>query len=137
MIWLVGNGAGGIFQSSNSILFGWPGASLFYVVAGVWLALPTSNFPERFSRYTLRGLSVLVAVGAVLAVSAVARFLARRQHQRPDGHDDDHDRRSPSRTRLAWIVSTFGDFAGTIGGGFNVVVILWLVVVRRGTVARQ
>ncbi|MGP8009498.1 MAG: hypothetical protein ACLPKZ_04485, partial [Acidimicrobiales bacterium] len=61
MIWLIGNGAGGIFQTSNSILFGWPGASLFYVVAGVWLALPTSNFPERFSRYTLRGLSVLVA----------------------------------------------------------------------------
>jgi len=54
LIWLVGNGAGGIFQSTNSILFGWPGASLFYLVAGLWLALPTVNFPERFSRYTLR-----------------------------------------------------------------------------------
>jgi len=28
---------GGIFQSTNSILFGWPGASLFYLVAGYGL----------------------------------------------------------------------------------------------------
>jgi len=66
LIWLVGNGAGGIFQSTNSILFGWPGASLFYLVAGVWLALPSKNFPARFSRYTLRGLSVLALIGALL-----------------------------------------------------------------------
>ncbi len=40
LIWLIGNGAGGAFAKGASILFGWPGATLFYVVAAVWLALP-------------------------------------------------------------------------------------------------
>ena len=125
MIWLVGNGAGGIFQSSNSILFGWPGASLFYVVAGVWLALPPSNFPERFSRYTLRGLSVLVAVGAFL------QFLPSRGFWH-GGNSNALTTMTTTMTQtpqphlLAWVVKHFGDFAGTIGGGFNVAVILWL-----------
>src|SRR5580698_8714491 len=126
MIWLIGNGAGGIFQSSNSILFGWPGAALFYVVAGVWLALPTSNFPERFSRYTLRGLRVLVAVGAFLQCLPSRGFWH-------GGNTNAETAMTTTMTKiaqphaLAWIVSRFGDLAGTIGGGFNVVVILWLV----------
>src|SRR5580698_3453147 len=125
MIWLVGNGAGGIFQSNNSILFGWPGASLFYVAAGVWLALPPSNFPERFSRYTLRGLSVLVTVGAFL------QFLPSRGFWH-GGNTNALTTMTTTMTQtpqphvLAWIVKHFGDFAGTIGGGFNVAVILWL-----------
>jgi cytochrome oxidase Cu insertion factor (SCO1/SenC/PrrC family) len=125
MIWLVGNGAGGIFQSSNSILFGWPGASLFYLVAGVWLALPPSNFPFRFSRYTLRGLSVLAAVGALLQCLPSRGFWH-------GGNTNAMTTMTSSMTRipqpqaLGWIVRHFGDFAGTIGGGFNVIVILWL-----------
>jgi cytochrome oxidase Cu insertion factor (SCO1/SenC/PrrC family) len=125
MIWLVGNGAGGIFQSSNSILFGWPGASLFYVAAGVWLALPPSNFPERFSRYTLRGLSVLVAVGAFL------QFLPSRGFWHGGNANalttmTTTMTQTPQPQVLAWVVRHFGDVAGTIGGGFNVAVIIWL-----------
>ncbi|MGD0852607.1 MAG: SCO family protein [Acidimicrobiales bacterium] len=131
MIWLVGNGAGGIFQTTNSILFGWPGASLFYVVAGLWLALPPGNFPERFSRYTLRGLSVLAMIGALLQCLPSRGFwhggntnalasMTSTMTQTPQPH------------LLAWIVNHFGDFAGTIGGGFNVIVILWLVACAIG-----
>jgi cytochrome oxidase Cu insertion factor (SCO1/SenC/PrrC family) len=131
MIWLVGNGAGGIFQSSNSILFGWPGASLFYIVAGVWLALPPSNFPAKFSRYTLRGLSVLVALGALLQCLPSRGFWH-------GGNTNAMTTMTTTMTKipqpqaLSWVVRHFGDFAGTIGGGFNVMVIIWLAACAAG-----
>jgi cytochrome oxidase Cu insertion factor (SCO1/SenC/PrrC family) len=131
MIWLVGNGAGGIFQSNNSILFGWPGASLFYVVAGLWLALPTSNFPERFSRYTLRGLSVLVAIGALLQCLPSRGFWHGGNTNAMTAMTSAMTA-TPQPHVLAWIVRHFGEFAGTIGGGFNVIVILWLVACAVG-----
>jgi len=59
---LVGrNGAGGIFQTSNSILFGWPGrpCSIWWLACGSRCDV---ELPERFSRYTLRGLSALALV---------------------------------------------------------------------------
>jgi cytochrome oxidase Cu insertion factor (SCO1/SenC/PrrC family) len=131
LIWLIGNGAGGIFHSGNSILFGWPGAPLFYIAAGVWLALPVGNFPERFSRYTLRGLSVLLAVGALLQCLPSAGFwhggnanaltvMSKSMAATPQPHG------------LAWLVKKTGDVAGTLGGGFNVMVILWLLVCAVG-----
>ena len=131
LIWLVGNGAGGIFQSSTSILFGWPGAPLFYIAAGIWLALPPTQFPERFSRYTLRGLSVLLALGAMLQCLPSRNFwhggnsnalttMARAMTLTPQPHP------------LAWLVNKVGDLAGTLGGGFNLVVIFWLVVSAAG-----
>ena len=125
MIWLVGNGAGGIFQSTNSILFGWPGASLFYVVAGVWLALAPSNFPERFSRYTLRGLSVVAAVGALLQCLPSRGFWHGGNANAATVMTSSMTKMAQPRV-LAWFVNHLGDIAGTLGGGFNVIVVLWL-----------
>jgi cytochrome oxidase Cu insertion factor (SCO1/SenC/PrrC family) len=125
LIWLVGNGAGGIFQTTNSILFGWPGASLFYVVAGIWLALPPSNFPERFSRYTLRGLSALVAIGLVLQCLP-SRGFWRGGNANALTSMSSTMTATPQPHVLAWTVRHFGDIAGTIGGGLNVIVIIWL-----------
>jgi cytochrome oxidase Cu insertion factor (SCO1/SenC/PrrC family) len=130
-IWLVGNGAGGIFQGSNSILFGWPGAALLYIVAGLWLVVPVRTFSDRFSRYTLRGLSVLLVLGAVLQVLPSRNFwkggnanaltaMAKTMTETPQPH------------ALAWIVTRFGDVAGTLGGGTNIIVILWLLVCAGG-----
>jgi len=131
MIWLVGNGAGGIFQSNSSILFGWPGASLIYLVAGVWLALAPSNFPERFSRYTLRGLSGLVAVGALLQCLPSRGFWHGGNANALTTMTSTMTL-TPQPRVLAWTVKHFGDLAGTIGGGFNVAVILWLGVCAVG-----
>jgi len=39
---------------------------------------------------------------------------------------------TPQPHALAWIVRHFGDFAGTLGGGFNVMVIIWLGVCAAG-----
>jgi len=43
---------------------------------------------------------------------------------------------TPQPHALAWIVRHFGDFAGTLGGGFNVMVIIWLACVRPGCGSR-
>src|SRR5665213_992982 len=127
LIWLVGNGAGGIFQSTNTILFGWPGASLFYLVAGVWLALPSANFPARFSRYTLRGLSVLAVIGVLLQTLPSRGFWHGGNTNAMTVMSTNMSATSQPHA-LAWIVRHFGEFAGTVGGGFNVIVIIWLGV---------
>jgi cytochrome oxidase Cu insertion factor (SCO1/SenC/PrrC family) len=131
LIWLVGNGAGGVFQTSSSILFGWPGATFFYVIAGVWLAMSPANFPVRFSAVTLRVVSVVLAVGAVLQVLPSRGFwhggnsnaltaMARSMVTTPQPH------------WLSWLVTRFGLVAGSLGGGFNLIVIFWLVVTSAG-----
>lgn len=131
LIWLIGNGAGGIFQSSSSILFGWPGATVFYVVAGVWLALSPTRFPEDFSRFVLRFVSVLVAIGAVLQLLPSRGFwqggnanalTAMTQQMTP----------TPQPHWIAWIAVHGGTLAGTIGGGANLVVVFWLLVTAVG-----
>ena len=63
-IWLIGNGAGGTFIHGASLLFGWPGATLFYVVAGVWLFVDPQRFDAGFSTFTLRALALVTAGGA-------------------------------------------------------------------------
>jgi cytochrome oxidase Cu insertion factor (SCO1/SenC/PrrC family) len=131
MIWLVGNGAGGIFATSNTILFGWPGATLFYVVAGLWLALSPSNFPEKFSKYTLRFLGVIVALGAVLQCLPDRGFwhggnanaltvMTQTMTETPQPH------------LLASLANNVGTLAGRMGGGFNLVIIIWLAVCAFG-----
>ncbi len=125
MIWLIGNGAGGIFQSSSNILFGWPGATFFYAVAGVWLALSPANFPERFSRITLRLVAVHTWVSRWFAGAALGGFwhggntnalTAMTQSMVQD----------PSTPLAGDVVTKFGVLAGTLGGGFNLIVIFWL-----------
>jgi cytochrome oxidase Cu insertion factor (SCO1/SenC/PrrC family) len=131
LIWVVGNGAGGAFAKGSSILFGWPGASLFYVVAMVWIALPPEYFAEHYSRVTLRILAVIVGVGVILQALPSGEFwhggnsnaltaMTRTMTQTPQPHG------------LAWVVRHVGDLAGTLGGGFNVVVILWLAICAAG-----
>jgi cytochrome oxidase Cu insertion factor (SCO1/SenC/PrrC family) len=131
VVWLVGNGAGGLFSTSSSFLFGWPGASLAYLVAGVWLALSNRVFVANFSRRTTQGLSVVALLGATLqalpsrgfwhggdtnALTAMSRAMAA----------------TPQPHWLGRTVLKFGDVAGTLGGGFNVTVILWLLICAVG-----
>jgi cytochrome oxidase Cu insertion factor (SCO1/SenC/PrrC family) len=131
LIWLIGNGAGGAFASGASVLFGWPGASLFYFVAAVWILLPPGYFADHFSRWTLRVVAVILFIAAVLQCLPSAEFWH-------GGNKNALTAMSRSMTEtaqphaLAWIVRHVGDLAGTIGGGFNIIVILWLLVCAGG-----
>ena len=126
LIWLIGNGAGGIFQSSSSLLMGWPGATFFYVVAGIWLALPQRNFPERFSAWTLRGVAVIAGLGAVLQLFPSREFWHGGNSNALTAMTQTMTA-TPQPHWLADIAKAGGDIAGTMGGGFNILVIIWLV----------
>ncbi len=131
MIWLIGNGAGGLFAPGNSLVFGWPGATLFYVVAGVWLALDPGVFPERFSKVTLRIVSAVFAVAIVVqslpstgawhggnsnSLTAMAQSMVS----------------TPQPHWLAVVVRRVGVLAGTMGGGYNLVIVMWMALVAWG-----
>jgi len=131
LIWLIGNGAGGIFQSSSSILFGWPGATLFYVLAGAWLCVSYDRFKSDFSKWTLRILSVIAGLGAVLQVLPGRGFwhggnenaltaMTQTMTQTPQPHV------------ISWFATKIGNLSGTMGGGFNIVIILWLGICAFG-----
>ena len=131
LIWLIGNGAGGIFQSTSSILFGWPGATLFYVIAGVWIAVSNERFKNDFSKWTLRTLSVIAGLAAVLQILPNRGFwhggntnaltqMAQDMTQTPQPH------------LVAWFATKVGNLSGTMGGGFNILIILWLCICAYG-----
>jgi cytochrome oxidase Cu insertion factor (SCO1/SenC/PrrC family) len=131
LIWFFANGAGGVFSATGSILFGWPGATLFYVVAGVWLAIDYDRFERSFARLTTRGVSVVLVIAAVLqslpsrnfwhggdsnALTTMSSFMVKTAQPH----------------WLAWVVTKVGVAAGTMGGGFNLIVILWLLITGAG-----
>lgn len=131
LVWLVGNGAGGIFVRGSSLLFGWPGASFFYLVAGVWLALATPVFARYFSSVTTRLVSVVLALGALWQCLPSGNFWH-------GGNTNALTAMTAYMTRIAqpqWLAALVrrgGVVAGTMGGGFNVAVILWLGVTAVG-----
>ncbi len=131
LVWLVGNGAGGSFVLGASFLFGWPGASLFYAAAGAWLMVPADTFRRRFSPVTLRAVSVVLVAAALLqsvpsanfwrggsanALASMTRFMSSvaQPHW------------------LASLVRAGGAVAAQMGGGFNLAVIVWLLVCAVG-----
>jgi cytochrome oxidase Cu insertion factor (SCO1/SenC/PrrC family) len=131
MIWLIGNGAGGIFQGTNSLLFGWPGATIFYVIAGLFIAANPETFRRRFSPFVMRTVAVIMGLAAVLQALPDREFwhggnsnaltaMATSMTQIPQPH------------ALAWIVRQVGTLAGTLGGGFNLIVIAWMAATAVG-----
>jgi cytochrome oxidase Cu insertion factor (SCO1/SenC/PrrC family) len=69
MVWVFGEAFGGIFGHGSSWLFGLPGGVLFYVVAGVLVALPDRRWESaRLGRGLLRGMGVFfVGMGILQA----------------------------------------------------------------------
>jgi cytochrome oxidase Cu insertion factor (SCO1/SenC/PrrC family) len=131
LIWLIGNGAGGVFVSGASFLFGWPGATLFYVVAGAWLFVKPTTFRRFFSTVTLRFLSVVLVLAAILQSLPSAEFWH-------GGNSNALTTMTTYMTHvaqpqwLAWVVRRVGSLAASMGGGFNLVVLMWLLVCAIG-----
>lgn len=130
-IWLIGNGAGGIFVHGATILFGWPGATLIYVVAGVWLFVKPKRFHDDFSRFVLRFTSLLFLIAIIFQSLPAAGFWH-------GGNANALTAMTKSMTTiaqphpLAWIVREGGILSGRMGGGFNVIIILWLFITGVG-----
>ena len=131
LVWLIGNGAGGIFVTGASFLFGWPGATFFYAMTGIWLFLKPETFHRWFSLVTLRVVAIIVALGALLQVLPSTEFWH-------GGNSNALTVMTSYMTKiaqphwLAWLSRGVGRIAGSIGGGFNVIVVLWLVACAGG-----
>ncbi len=131
LIWLIGNGAGGIFASGASILFGWPGATLFYVVAGCWLFVDPERFRKNFAVFTLRFLSVVFLIAIIFQSLPAAGFWH-------GGNQNALTVMSKEMTSvaqphaIAWFVRHGGVLSGRLGGGFNLIVIFWLFITGVG-----
>jgi len=136
VVWSFGNAFGGIFAPGLTILFGAPGAVLFYVVAGGMVALPDRAWVgRRLGRLTLGGTGLLllgfgvlqawpgrgfwqgsVHTGSVHAVpgtlTAMVDQMAQTSQPSPFGS----------------LVSSFASFDRTHGWGVNLVAVLLLLV---------
>lgn len=131
LIWLVGESAGGLFVHGATILFGWPGSAMIYGVAGTWIALDVERFRRWFQVVTQRSVAVLLLAGAVEQSLPVAGFWR-------GGPANALARMTSYMSAIdqpRWLASTVrsvGSVAATMGGGFNVVILLWLVVTALG-----
>jgi cytochrome oxidase Cu insertion factor (SCO1/SenC/PrrC family) len=131
VIWLIGNGAGGIFAPGGSLLFGWPGATFFYAAAGVWLAVRPDTFQRLYSVVTRRALSILLLVAVILQCLPSGEFWH-------GGNSNALTTMTSTMSKvaqphwLAFFVRRVGTLSGVMGGGFNLIVILWLLVCAVG-----
>jgi cytochrome oxidase Cu insertion factor (SCO1/SenC/PrrC family) len=125
LVWLIGNGAGGIFVTGASFLFGWPGATFFYAMAGVWIFLRPETFRRWFSLVTLRVIAAIAMLAAILQLLPSTEFWH-------GGNTNALTAMTSFMTKIAqphwvaWMSRGVGTIAGTLGGGFNVIVVLWL-----------
>ena len=136
LIWTVGNGFGGVFAPGASLLFGWPGATIFYAYVGVWLAVDGERLRSRFpavSRYVLGG---LLAVGAILQVPPGTGFWRT-------GAANAWSSMASTMSAVAqpsWLASVVrgaGHVARVGGPVVNLVVISWMLVTAVGLVWRR
>jgi len=126
-VWVGANAMGGIFSTSATFLFGWPGAVVFYVVAGVWLCGPFRWFPEDFSRVTLRAVAALVALAIVVQVWPDHGFW----HGGPNNPLRAMTVTMTQSAQPGWlasVVSNMGKAGSALGGGFNLLIVFWLAV---------
>jgi len=134
VVWVLGEGLGGILTSSGSWLFGAPGAVLFYVVAGGLLALPESVWRGRaLGRRVLRGMGFVFLAAAVVqslpgrgfwngrALSSMARDMSAVHQPRP----------------IASLVGDFGRLAGAHGFAINLFFVGALATVGLGLVTQR
>ena len=127
IVWLVGDGAGGLFVHGATILFAWPGAALIYAYVGAWLALDPERFGRSFGLVTRRSMAVVLGLGAVEQALPAAGFW----HGGPTNALSEMASYMAAIAQPRWlaaIVRGAGSLAATMGGGLNVVILLWLVV---------
>jgi cytochrome oxidase Cu insertion factor (SCO1/SenC/PrrC family) len=140
LVWVFGEAFGGIFAPGLSVLFGAPGAVLFYVVAGVAVAAP-----ERAFSSARLGRQALAACGAFFLGMAVLQAWPGRGFWRgaaaagrPAGTLYAMVKSMESTPQPHALVSMLGSFASfdaAHGFAVNLVVVAALAVVGVGLVA--
>ena len=127
VVWSVGNAFGGILAPGLTLLFGAPGAVLFYVVAGVLVALPDRAWVGRsIGRIVMGGTGVLLLGFGVLQAWPGRGFwqgsIGRGTGTLAGMVDQMSQTSQPSP--LSSLVSSFASFDRTHGWGVNLVAVV-------------
>jgi cytochrome oxidase Cu insertion factor (SCO1/SenC/PrrC family) len=131
VVWSVGNAFGGILAPGLTLLFGAPGAIVFYVVAGVLVALPDEAWcGRRLGRLTLGGMGGLLVGFGVLQAWPGRGFWQGGLHARPGTLTAMVAQMAQTSQphALASLVSSFASFDGSHGWGVNLVAVLAMLV---------
>ena len=127
VVWVLGESLGAMFSSTSSVLFGWPGAAFFYLVAGAWLATSPAFFERHFAVWTLRAVAIMLALGALLQLIPTREFW----HGGPDNALAAMTQLMSHTAQPSWlrsVVTHVGSTGSSLGGGVNLVVIFWLLI---------
>lgn len=132
VVWVFGEAFGGLFVPHGaSVLFGYPGAAVIYVVAGVLVALPESAWRTgAIGRRLLQALGVFFVAGAVLQAWPGSGFWQGNATRHsaagalPQMVTQMASTPQPSVLRSA--LNAFGGFDGSHGFAVNLLVVVCL-----------
>ena len=131
VVWVFGEAFGAIFAPGSSWLFGTPGAALFYIVAGVLVALPDSRWgTDRLGKGLIRSIGLFFIGMGILQAWPGRGFWSGRTL--PSGTGGiltevvQRMARVPQPSVLASGVRSFGSFDTAHGGAVNAIVVVVL-----------
>jgi cytochrome oxidase Cu insertion factor (SCO1/SenC/PrrC family) len=132
VVWVFGEALGGIFTPGASWLFGLPGAALFYVTAGLLLALPDASWrTPALGRRLLQALGALfVGMGVLQAWPGRGTWTGRGTAGAAPGPVTAMARqmaRVPQPSFLSAAVRSFATFDAQHGWGVNLLAVVALV----------
>ena len=129
VVWVFGEAFGGIFAPGLTVLFGAPGAVLFYAVAGALVALPERAWESpRTGRLILGGTGAFFAGMALLQAWPGRGFWQGTQHGRPGSLTGMIQAMAGTQQPhvLAAAVSWFGDLTAAHGFAVNLAAVIVL-----------
>ena len=139
-VWVFGEAFGGILAPGLTVLFGAPGAALFYCLAGVLVALPEQSW-----RSAALGRRMLAVLGAFLLAMAVLQawpgrgFWSGTAHGQPGTLTGmvDSMAGTPQPSGLSALVRDFASVTATHGFGVNALAVAALVLIGVGLLSQQ
>jgi cytochrome oxidase Cu insertion factor (SCO1/SenC/PrrC family) len=137
VVWIFGEAFGQVFAPGLTWLFGAPGAAVFYVMAGVAVALPLRAWDTpTLGRWTLRGLGLFCVGMAVLQAWPGRGFwqggTASSNTQGSLATMVQQMTQTPQPHVLRSVVSSFSDFDAAHGWGVNLFAVVALLLVGFG-----
>ncbi len=140
VVWVFGEAFGGILAPGLSLLFGAPGAAIFYCVAGALVALP-----ERAWDGGVPGRWLLAGLGSLFGVLAVVQAWPGRGSWQGAAHGGPsslavmagHMASTPQPAVLARIVGRFSVLAASHGFAINAVAVTALAGISVGLASQR
>jgi len=131
VVWVFGEAFGGIFAPGLTLLFGAPGAVLFYCVAGALVAVPERHWHSpRLGRLLLAGTGIFLLGMALLQAWPGRGFWQGTVHGRPGTLTGMIQRmaQTPQPGFLASWVAGFGSFVAAHGFAVNLFAVVALAL---------